>query len=644
MSSAAATAETRSHPLAYISSTAEGNTHNLLTDSNFPKDTRMILNRSPNIKLETTLKGLCTFVWQKLSNWILWFLSIPGIKSSIKDWCETVKNSPTDVIIDIQQGTAWKKISAMNNEPNPSNQLQFVRRQANVCRDHTHELYESPTNNAQQTLINLPCGHYSRPLRTQYDHHYTFDQAACQRTSRHEQLIHCRDPQAPWGPTCVVAGFASPSAKKFFSWCNAIKEDTSELKIGPPRHGANVQRISNNWLTVETHSGREDILRDTGIFYSELNLLEYRNPFKHVSLGMGFQTLSFKEKRHRGGGPGPSVKRCGLGGLFSEREMDYFCGALKNVVLPSIIGCIPMVCSVCIRHSAYFFRDLCQKHQRHQSSFKSMVDNGEHFIPHSMHTHCQHGDCFKSAYEKYNQSSIKIFEDLKVNPNHHYALHVPEKLVIWGPMGGVAEWSGEQGIGKFRSMETNKRLAQDSMAEFLASDLADQTNQKRRATKVDDVLYSRLLGHACRRDPTIQDYQESPHPLNAKILSPKQPNNCIEFKDNGQVRYGFVREIIVYKQPGEGNRVVCDVEKIKNSFCKVSRGPTKQFRFWLYLMKTVMGQPISNEGNKELLPVKSIENLTAYWWLPNGIFCLKNGVILTPVNFLASLQINLSNE
>ncbi|KNZ60767.1 hypothetical protein VP01_1503g6 [Puccinia sorghi] len=92
-------------------------------------------------------------------------------------------------------------------------------------------------------------------------------------------------------------------------------------------------------------------------------------------------------------------------------------------------------------------------------------------------------------------------------------------------------------------------------------------------------------------------------------VSMLQQNNCIQFKYNGQVRYGFLREIIVYKHPGKGNRVVCDLEKIKNSFCKVSWGPTKQFQFWLYLVKTVVGQIISNEGNKELVPVEYIENL-----------------------------------
>ncbi|KNZ59349.1 hypothetical protein VP01_1751g2 [Puccinia sorghi] len=130
---------------------AEGTTCGLLTDTNFPKDTRTILNRSLNVKLETTVccptcytlffppnlpsvcpyretprskpcgtqvfapkklfvggshqgkfqpqefrlkrgqapsieRPLCTFVWQKLNNWLPWFLSIPGIESSIEEW------------------------------------------------------------------------------------------------------------------------------------------------------------------------------------------------------------------------------------------------------------------------------------------------------------------------------------------------------------------------------------------------------------------------------------------------------------------------------------------------------------------------------------------------------------------------------
>ncbi|KNZ59353.1 hypothetical protein VP01_1751g6 [Puccinia sorghi] len=504
------------------------------------------------------------------------------------------------------------------------------------------------------------------------------------------------------GATHKVAGFASHSAKKFCSWCNVTKDETSQLKIGPPRHGANVRRISNNWLNTTTHSGRDDILRDTGVRYSELNRLEYRDPVNHVALGMmhnwmegvlmhhfrerwGFQTLSFKEKRRRGGGLGPCAKRgrfdvpdaeaanaatrieadqeadspesesstsdddyelnqSSSGGLFSESEMNYFRGALKNTVLPSIIGCIPselgkshcgklkasqwyvlFVYVIPLIVSEIFVGNIegIKLHSNRwwiMENISSLIQCTH--IVNTRRIRAAHGDRFKSSYEKYNRSSIKIFENLKVNPNHHYALHVPEQLALWGPMGGVAEWSGDlEGSMMKRLCQIQRLEAKDSMANFLASEVADQTNRKGRPTKVDNVLYSRLLGHARGRDPTIQDYQELPHPLDAKVLSPKvliratweckpkvcvsvlQPNNCVQFRDNGQVKYGFVREIIVYEQPGEGKRVLCDVEKIENLFCK-----------------TVVGRIIRDENshlcNKELVPVESIENLAAYRWLP----------------------------
>ncbi|PLW24809.1 hypothetical protein PCANC_28798 [Puccinia coronata f. sp. avenae] len=50
----------------------------------------------------------CTFVLQKLETWIPWFLSLPNVESAIEDWGDKVLHSPPDV--DIQQGSAWKKL------------------------------------------------------------------------------------------------------------------------------------------------------------------------------------------------------------------------------------------------------------------------------------------------------------------------------------------------------------------------------------------------------------------------------------------------------------------------------------------------------------------------------------------------------
>ncbi|KNZ53115.1 hypothetical protein VP01_333g11 [Puccinia sorghi] len=272
----------------------------------------------------------------------------------------------------------------------------------------------------------------------------TMDQSSHSRHGKHFHVLVA----PPWGFFGVKKLFVG--GNKFCSWCNVIKDNTSELKIGPPRHGANIQRISNNWLTMASHT------RCT-CYDSQLDGRSSYAPLPCRGGDPGFTAAGGEAESDKSNSSTSDddykLNQGGSGGLFSEREMDYFCSTLKNVVLPSIVGCIPMVRSVCICHSAYCFRDLCQKHQRHQNSFKLMVNNGENFI-------ATHGDCFKSVYEKYNQSSIKIFENLKLNPNHHYTLHVLEQLMIWGPMGGVAQWSGERFIGKLRGMETNKQLGE----------------------------------------------------------------------------------------------------------------------------------------------------------------------------------------
>ena len=51
-------------------------------------------------------KPLCTFVHQSLTDWLPWFLGIPGIESAIEDWCDEVHNSLAEYTLNIQQGAA----------------------------------------------------------------------------------------------------------------------------------------------------------------------------------------------------------------------------------------------------------------------------------------------------------------------------------------------------------------------------------------------------------------------------------------------------------------------------------------------------------------------------------------------------------
>ncbi|KNZ54672.1 hypothetical protein VP01_2887g1 [Puccinia sorghi] len=106
---------------------AEGNTQNLLSDSNFPKDTHTILNRSLNVNLETTVCCLTCYT-----------LFFPPNLPSVCPYCETPQSKPCGTQVfgvkKLFHGQApsverplctfiWKKLS--NWIPCPTRQINF---------------------------------------------------------------------------------------------------------------------------------------------------------------------------------------------------------------------------------------------------------------------------------------------------------------------------------------------------------------------------------------------------------------------------------------------------------------------------------------------------------------------------------------
>ncbi|EFP76316.2 uncharacterized protein PGTG_02757 [Puccinia graminis f. sp. tritici CRL 75-36-700-3] len=331
------------------------------------------------------------------------------------------------------------------------------------------------------------------------------------------------------GATHKVAGYASHSANYFCSWCKVHKDECHKLEFGQPRTGSEVQKISKSWLDNKTIKGREEILRVNGVRYSELNRLTYCDPVKHVALGAmhnwmegvlmhhfrerwGFQTLSVKEKRNRGVDTDnhASRKRPRLetgnddtvsldqddedledsdfeldqrsGGLFTELDMNLFRSALPEVVLPTVVGCIPsqlgkakcgklkasqwyvlFVYVIPLIVADIFVTDIDKINAKSNQAL--IVDNIACLIQcthivNSRHVKEVHGKRFEDSYQKYNETSKKIFENLAVHPNHHYALHIPKQLKLWGTLGGVAEFTGERMIGKLQNIETNHRMGE----------------------------------------------------------------------------------------------------------------------------------------------------------------------------------------
>ena len=85
------------------------------------------------------------------------------------------------------------------------------------------------------------------------------------------------------------------------------------------------------------------------------------------------------------------------------------------------------------------------------------------------------------------------------------------------------------------------------------------------------------------------------------------PNNCIGFKINGKIVYGLVHDIIYVNIPGDRVHQLVHIGRIENQFCKGMRRGVPIFCYWLYQMKTAIGQLIPNEY--DLIPVLAIEHV-----------------------------------
>ncbi|EGG01735.1 uncharacterized protein MELLADRAFT_110771 [Melampsora larici-populina 98AG31] len=288
---------------------------------------------------------------------------------------------------------------------------------------------------------------------------------------------------------------------------------------------------------------------------------------------------------------------------------------------------------------------------------------------------------FESLYKKYTLSSKKIFHNLIIKPNHHYALHIPEQIRMWGPLGQVAEFAGERLIGVLQNFwltygiyvsgemdrtmmrrfcQLQRLMADHPIVEDISlgddpGPLNSRSQEKKNRIELDDEEYEALLSYVQIKSPDARDHRKLPHPPNAKVFQPYvaptktwkvsdrvsvsvlKPNNCIEFKQHGKVQYGFVRQIYHFATPeGKWNTVFL-VNPINNLFPKDLDSTSKDFRYILFLLKAVVG--IVEEEFTYLSP-QSVSCVAAYRLLPPHTFGIAEaGIILRPSDYNSQLSI-----
>ncbi|MBW0544309.1 hypothetical protein O181_084024 [Austropuccinia psidii MF-1] len=83
-----------------------------------------------------------------------------------------------------------------------------------------------------------------------------------------------------------VAGFASHSATHFCSWCDCLKADIQEIKLRTIRQKHQVKDYSHAFQQLKNEAECTEMVKKTGIRWSELNHCHYWDPVKQIPLGI----------------------------------------------------------------------------------------------------------------------------------------------------------------------------------------------------------------------------------------------------------------------------------------------------------------------------------------------------------------------
>lgn len=121
-----------------------------------------------------------------------------------------------------------------------------------------------------------------------------------------------------------AAGYASHLANLYCSFFWGKLEDLEKMHIGKIRTAEEVFKTSQLWKDAKTLNQREEIMKLTGVQWSEFNRLKYCDPVKDKPLGMMYNWLEGVLQHH-------FCFRWGFVVYSKEQKADIKCRASKGV-------------------------------------------------------------------------------------------------------------------------------------------------------------------------------------------------------------------------------------------------------------------------------------------------------------------------
>ncbi|OAV92204.1 hypothetical protein PTTG_27698 [Puccinia triticina 1-1 BBBD Race 1] len=630
-------------------------------------------SKPPNFPPSVVGTPRCVYLSQSILTWMTWLLSKPDTEKAIDDWIQTNQDlKDQGYFSNIQHGEAFMN-TKWKNKPNS------LKLGLSLFVD-----WFNPRGNKISGKLSHMC------------------------------------------IAGITPGPYSPDPHSFNHLLTSIVDelitlDAGILQLSARREKAETIHSASNSKNAKSETAQEEILKKTGVRWSELNRLVYWDPSRHLVLGVMHNWLegilqghwrfqwrfgsvpAAEAKKHRrceSQSASQSRKRAkmdtvelamwidnkdvsdkseddedilldgGLGGtFFSANDIDTFRTGMSHVVLPPGVPHLPHnlgdvkhgKLSASQWHALFVFivpLVLCEMYVDEvgtldvRSNWYRVLENTAHLVACTNVVFAQRfksGDIkrFEMHYKKYLDLVGGLFKGVKVQPNHHFSLHIPQQMASWGPLAGVAEFPGERLIGFLQKINTNNKI--DEMHRSMITRgcrlqrmMADPDYTQ--LTKVEDkqntepvrqkkpirllssryeLLYNMVLSY----DTSVVDCETFPVPQGCWILSGNvkavqsltyngvtfgsmAPCNCVVVKVGGQIKYYLVQQCYKYPHKGGEMKEFMVVSPIMNQYPKATNAiPTRPFRYLLFLFGMVVG---TVQDKEEVVVPSHVVYLAAY--------------------------------
>ncbi|POW15320.1 hypothetical protein PSTT_02183 [Puccinia striiformis] len=656
-----------------------------------------------------------SYVRQDIDSWLEWFLSRSDTESDIGDWAKKIRQSGDQSFYNLHQSPCWKTFTSSHAKSN-AHELHLVfslfvdwfNPFGNKTAGKKHSmgivamncLNTPPTSRSKLSnwfLAAITPGphepdvvtinHILKPIVEDLlrlkdgifvkTHQYP---------NKRKVFLYILPLVGDMPANHKVAGFTSHAGTKFCTWCDVTLDSLSKLKLSTPRTKESHLEQAKNWKEADTLGTKNTLRKKSGVRWSELNLLPYRDPVNHVALGVmhnwiegvlqhhwrirwGFEkvqesniqkrkyseieeanweTDSEEEEDDDGWIADFDLKHGSSSTLFTEKEKLTIQESILQIKIP--LGITPVPNDVGNASSGKLKASEWQSlyiyiiplvimdllvldvdNLPSNSTRDLILDNICCLVQCTLNIisskHVTEENCaeFSKLYNCYNLLSSGIFNNKKVLQNHHYALHIPDQMLYWGPLNGIAEWGGERLIGVLQKVKTNGQkgsmdqtilrkacelqrvLVEQGLGESLESKESNASGRRGMCIELTEEVYSGILSaYRAKSSGEIRNYRDLPHPPDAQIcpgtakvlskcvgknkvlVTVLKPNNVVMYKEDGVRVYGMVQQIYEMNAPDGKVDVWVQLKEMNNAFQKPSNFKTPSLRFRRYLSRMIL--------------------------------------------------------